>query len=95
MDWKIHAAHVFAAVFLVNGIPHFFQGICGNRFQSPFARPPGIGESSPLVNVLWGAFNFGLGGFLLTGFGRPDPRHPALVWGHSIGLLVCNERYIR
>ena len=54
----------FAAVFFVNGVPHFVQGVSGNRFQSPFASPPGVGESSALVNVLWGAFNF-LIGYLL------------------------------
>ena len=54
----ILVALFFAAVFAVNGIPHFVQGVCGHRFQSPFASPPGVGESSPVVNVLWGAFNF-------------------------------------
>lgn len=57
----IYLAYVFSAFCLVNGIPHFFQGLCGNCFQSPFAHPPGVGESSPLTNVLWGAFNFLLG----------------------------------
>lgn len=54
----VYLAYAFAAFCLINGIPHFFQGVCGNRFQSPFASPPGVGESSPLINVLWGAFNF-------------------------------------
>jgi len=47
-------------VFTINGLPHFIQGICGNRFQTPFASPPTTGESSPLVNVLWGAANFAI-----------------------------------
>ena len=45
-------------VLCINGLPHFIQGISGNAFQSPFASPPGVGESSALVNVIWGAFNF-------------------------------------
>ncbi len=69
MIWKIYVAHVFAAFFLVNGVPHFIQGISGNKFQSPFAKPPGIGESSPIVNVLWGFFNFVIGYVLLANFG--------------------------
>jgi hypothetical protein len=66
---KIYLAHFSAAFFLVNGIPHFVNGISGRRFQSPFARPPGIGESSPIINVLWGFFNLVIGSFLLVGFG--------------------------
>jgi hypothetical protein len=41
-----------AGAFLANGVPHFVQGICGNKFQTPFARPRGVGESSALVNVI-------------------------------------------
>ncbi len=69
MVWYIHLAHFFGAVLLVNSLPHFIQGVSGNRFQSPFAKPPGVGESSPLVNVLWGFFNFVLGYSLLLGVG--------------------------
>ncbi len=65
-----YLAHAAGGCFLVNGIPHFVQGICGNRFQSPFASPPGIGESSPIVNVLWGALNFLLGTLLLCEVGE-------------------------
>lgn len=54
----IYLAYIGSAFCLVNGIPHFVQGVCGHRFQSPFARPPGIGESSPLINVFWGWANF-------------------------------------
>jgi hypothetical protein len=53
----IYVAYFFIGALFINGIPHFVQGISGNLFQSPFAKPPGVGESSPLVNVLWGAFN--------------------------------------
>ncbi len=69
MAWYIYLAHFFGAVFLVNALPHFIQGVSGNRFQSPFAKPPGVGESSPLVNVLWGFFNFVVGYSLLMGVG--------------------------
>jgi hypothetical protein len=30
------------------------------RFQSPFASPPGVGLASSLVNVLWGLFNLAI-----------------------------------
>lgn len=47
----------FAGVFLTNAIPHFVQGLCGNKFPTPFAKPPGKGLSSPTVNVIWGLVN--------------------------------------
>jgi len=62
----IYVVYFFSGVFLVNGVPHFVHGVSGNPFQSPFASPPGIGESSPLVNVLWGTLNFIIGYALLA-----------------------------
>src|ERR1700720_1720054 len=55
----------FAGAFLTNAIPHVVQGICGNRFQTPFASPRGVGESSAVVNVVWGFANLAIGGGLL------------------------------
>lgn len=69
MDWYVYLAYFFAGVFLVNGVPHFVSGVCGNRFQSPFASPPGVGESSPLINVFWGLANFAAGYALIFGVG--------------------------
>ena len=54
---------------MTNGVPHFVNGISGRNFQSPFASPPGVGESSPLVNVIWGMVNFILGYMLVAGVG--------------------------
>jgi hypothetical protein len=70
MAWYVYLAHFGAGIFLANGIPHFVNGISGHRFQSPFASPPGVGESSPLVNVIWGMVNFVIGYTLLYGVGR-------------------------
>lgn len=64
-----YLAHFVAALFLVNGIPHFVQGVCGNPFQTPFAKPPGVGESPPITNVLWGSANLVTGYALLFGIG--------------------------
>ena len=65
MAWYAYLAYFFAGVFLVNGVPHFMYGITGKRFQSPFASPPGVGESPPLVNVIWGLVNFLVGYVLI------------------------------
>jgi hypothetical protein len=81
MEWYVYLAHFFAGVFLANGVPHFVSGISGRKFQTPFASPPGVGESSPIVNVLWGFANFVIGYLLLTGIGH-------FTSGASIDSLV-------
>jgi hypothetical protein len=60
-----YIAYFFGGAFLVNAIPHFVSGVTGHPFPSPFAKPPGIGLSSPVVNVLWGAFNFAIAYLLI------------------------------
>lgn len=70
MAWYEYLAYFAAGALLVNGVPHFVNGISGRRFQSPFASPPGVGESPPLVNVLWGLANFAGGAALIFGVGH-------------------------
>lgn len=69
MEWYAYPAYFFAGAFLANGVPHFVHGIAGKKFQSPFASPPGVGESSPVVNVIWGMVNFFIGYTLIFGVG--------------------------
>ncbi len=59
-------AAFFAGAFLCNCLPHLVCGLQGTPFPSPFSKPRGVGDSSPLVNVLWGAFNLLLGVLLLS-----------------------------
>ncbi len=61
MIWYDYVACFFAGMFLANSVPHFVNGISGDRFPTPFARPPGKGLSSPTVNVIWGLFNLAVG----------------------------------
>jgi len=68
MPWYFYLLEFLGGAFLANGVPHFVQGISGSPFQSPFAKPPGIGESSPLSNVLWGFGNLVAGMLLLHFF---------------------------
>lgn len=71
MDWLQLAKFFFAGVFLTNAIPHFVHGISGKKFQSPFAKPPGVGLSSAIVNVLWAWVNVFAG--LYLGFSKANP----------------------
>lgn len=68
MHWYFYLLEFLSGAFLANGVPHFVQGISGNPFQSPFAKPPGVGESSPVSNVLWGFANLVAGAILLHVF---------------------------
>ena len=69
MNWYHSIACFFAGMFLANFVPHFVQGISGNRFPTPFAQPPGKGLSSATVNVVWALFNLVVG-YLLFQAGR-------------------------
>ncbi len=62
----IPVALFFAGALLCNSIPHLISGLCGTPFPTPFAKPRGIGESSPLVNFLWGSVNLLAGIALLA-----------------------------
>jgi len=88
MPWYYYLAHFFAGAFLANGVPHFVQGICGNKFQTPFASPPGVGESSALVNVLWGALNFIVGVGVLRYFFAPPPRPIGALIAIALGAIL-------
>jgi len=65
MAWHSYPVLFLSGMLLANGVPHFVRGISGQKFQSPFASPPGVGESSPVVNVLWGFANLAVGLALL------------------------------
>jgi hypothetical protein len=75
-----YIAVFFAGAFLCNSLPHLACGLSGTPFPTPFAKPRGIGNSSPPVNFLWGSANFFVGLYLLE-------RHPVSV-GLSADFLV-------
>jgi hypothetical protein len=61
VNWYDYIACFSAGAFLANAVPHFVHGISGDRFPTPFASPPGMGLSSPTVNVVWALFNLVVG----------------------------------
>jgi hypothetical protein len=90
MQWYTYVAYFFGGAFLVNALPHFTNGVSGRRFPSPFASPPGKGQSSPTVNVLWGTLNAAAGYLLVCHVGEFHLRRipDALVLGVG-GLLAA------
>jgi hypothetical protein len=69
MNWLNYVAAFFAGIFLTNVVPHFVHGTSGDRFPTPFAKPPGKGLSSPTLNAAWALVNLLLG-YLLFRFGK-------------------------
>jgi hypothetical protein len=88
MEWHWYIAYFFGGAFLVNAVPHFVSGVCGRRFPSPFASPPGKGESSAMVNVLWGSLNVAIGYLLVTRVGEFHIRDIDSVVAFGIGGLL-------
>jgi hypothetical protein len=90
MSWYAYLAYFFAGAFLVNAVPHFVTGVTGRRFPTPFASPPGKGESSPIVNVLWAAVNLLIAYLLLTRVGDFQVREiPSVAAAAAGGLLMA------
>jgi hypothetical protein len=79
-----YIADFFAGAFLCNCLPRLMCGLQGIPFPTPFAKPPGVGDSSPLVNFLWGAFNLVVGISLLAW-------HPV---GFDLGFAVLAAGFL-
>ncbi len=96
MNWYHYIACFFAGMFLANTVPHFVKGICGDRFPTPFAKPPGKGLSSPLVNVLWSLLNLVIGyvlvrvGLLTSG---GDIAHIVFFAGVAAISILCSVNF--
>lgn len=79
MAWYVYVVYFFVGALLANSIPHIVHGMSGNRFQTPFARPRGVGESSAVVNVVWGFANVAIAGVLAHVFFPPQLPPPFLL----------------
>jgi hypothetical protein len=87
MPWQVYLGYFFGGVFLANAVPHFVSGMMGRPFQSPFAKPPGVGLSSSTVNVVWGGFNFAVAYLLVCRVGDFDLRHSVDVLAVGVGIM--------
>ena len=85
-----------SGVFFANAVPHLVNGTSGNPFPSPFADPPGLGDSAPFLNVLWAAFNV-LVGYVLARWARirsSDHGGLALLFlGALANALVASQTF--
>ena len=95
MEWYNYLAAFFAGAFLVNFVPHFVKGVCGDKFPTPFAKPPGKGLSSPMTNVLWALLNL-IVGYLLFGAGHISRAYPLTVilffaGFAALGIMMANN----
>ena len=88
MRWYTYLAYFFGGAFLVNAIPHFVSGVSGRPFPSPFASPPGQGESTALVNVLWGSLNLVIAYLLISRVGQFDLHRSRDVTIVAVGGLL-------
>jgi hypothetical protein len=96
MEWYQYVAAFFSGAFFANVVPHFVKGICGDKFPTPFAKPPGKGLSSPLVNVVWALFNLVIG-FLLFRPGQVGSGYLPILIVFFIGIaalsIMCSNNF--
>jgi len=88
MSWFEGIAWIFGGMFLANAVPHLVAALMGRPFQTPFARPPGQGLSSSLVNGLWGVANLVIAWLLLCRVGDFDLEEPVEASAFGAGILL-------
>ncbi len=90
MSWLWLVSYFFGGAFAANAVPHFVAGSLGRAFQSPFAKPPGIGLSSATVNVVWGFGNAVIAYLLVAHVGVFRPREAGHIVAFGLGALFIS-----
>lgn len=90
MNWLDCLAYFFGGAFFTNAVPHLVSGLMGRPFPSPFAKPPGRGLSSAIVNVLWGFLNLVFGYGLVFHVGNFSPRSTPDALALGLGILAMS-----
>ena len=88
MNFLPDAAYFLGGAFLINALPHLLAGLMGRPFQSPFAKPPGEGLSSSVVNVAWAFANLALAYWLFVRVGAFDLRADDNAASAGLGSLL-------
>ena len=95
MNWLALVAYFLGGLFAANAIPHCVAGTMGRSFQSPFAKPPGKGLSSPTVNILWGFLNVVISYLLIVHVGTFHLRFASHVMALGLGALLISLELAR
>lgn len=74
---------------LANAMPHLVSGVAGRAFQTPFAKPLGLGLSSSAVNVLWGFANLLAAWWLVERVGDFDLKSTIDAGVFGLGMLIA------
>ncbi|MCF3941336.1 MULTISPECIES: hypothetical protein [Gordonia] len=84
-----------AGAFATNAIPHLAHAVTGKPFPTPFADPPGVGDSSPALNLVWASMNAAAAtGLLYTGRARlSDPTFIGVAGTSAVISAVALRRY--
>ena len=89
IQWYHYLAAFFAGAFFANALPHFIHGISGDKFPTPFSKPPGKGLSSPVVNTLWACVNL-WAGYMLFSVSKVSAANEILVVVFFIGIVLVS-----
>ncbi|MFT3946543.1 MAG: hypothetical protein QM763_06170 [Agriterribacter sp.] len=90
--WYHYLTAFFAGIFFINMLPHYINGITGKAFPTPFADPPGVGLSAPVINVVWAVINFFIAISLLY-FGKLGHRKKN-IWIAAIAGAILMSFYV-
>ena len=88
MNWLWLVSYFFGGAFAANAVPHYVSGAMGRSFQSPVAKPSGVGLSSSTVNVVWGFFNAVVAYLLVEHVGAFDLRSTPHILAFGLGALL-------
>jgi hypothetical protein len=88
MGWIHYVSWFLGGAFFSNAVPHVVSGAMGRPFQSPFAKPHGVGLSSSTVNAFWGFINLVVGYALVCRVGKFDLRSTDNAVALGLGVLL-------
>jgi len=91
MEWYNYFAAFWSGMFLANAVPHFVQGMSGNKFPTVFSKPRGQGLSSPTVNVVWALTNMVIG-YTLFVFAKISQQEYLPLTLFFIGIALISLR---
>ncbi|GAC68418.1 hypothetical protein GS4_15_00680 [Gordonia soli NBRC 108243] len=76
-----------AGSIAANVVPHLAHGITGRPFPTPFANPPGVGDSSAVLNLIWATVN-AFGAVTLFAGVRHHLDEPRVRASAAVGAVV-------